>query len=70
MRLMQLDTGRKYSAAQISEALAGVTGHLMDRNLYLFDYRTDLTDELAGAVGIDCRARCSPAGRSDPSWRM
>lgn len=53
MRLMQLDTGRKYSAAQISEALAGATGHLMDRNLYLFDYRTDLTDELAGAVGID-----------------
>ena len=53
MRLMQLDTGRKYSAAQISEALAGVTGHLADRNLYLFDYRTDLTDELAGAVGID-----------------
>ena len=53
MRLMQLDTGRKYSAAQISEALACVTGHLMDRNLYLFDYRTDLTDELAGAVGID-----------------
>ena len=53
MRLMQLDTGRKYSAAQISEALAGVTGHLVDRNLYLFDYRTDLTDELAGAVGIN-----------------
>ena len=53
MRLMQLDTGRRYSAAQISEALAGVTGHLMDRNLYLFDYRTDLTDELAEAVGID-----------------
>ena len=53
MRLMQLDTGRKYSAAQISEALAGVTGRLVDRNLYLFDYRTDLTDELAGAVGID-----------------
>ena len=53
MRLMQLDAGRKYSAAQISEALAGVTGRLVDRNLYLFDYRTDLTDELAGAVGID-----------------
>ena len=53
MRLMQLDTGRRYSAAQISEALAGVTGHLMDRNLYLFDYRTNLTDELAEAVGID-----------------
>lgn len=53
MRLMQLDTGRKYSAAQISEALAGVTGHHMRQNLYLFDHRTDLTDELADAVGID-----------------
>lgn len=63
MRLMQLDTGRKYSAAQISEALAGVTGHLMDRNLYLFDYRTDLTDELAGAVGIDLSRQALTRGQ-------
>ncbi|MCH3956850.1 MAG: IS1634 family transposase [Olsenella sp.] len=53
MRLMQLDTGRSYTAAQVAEALRGVAGHRLDANAYLFDYRTDLTDELAAAVGID-----------------
>jgi len=53
MRLIQLDTGRRWSAGQVSEALAGVVGHRLDANMYLFDYRTDLTDGLAAAVGID-----------------
>lgn len=53
MRLMQLDTRRNYTAAQIAQALGGIVGHRLDANAYLFDYRTDLTDELAQAVGID-----------------
>lgn len=53
MRLMQSDTGWNYSAASIAEALRGVVGHRMDTNVYYFDYRTDLTDELAELVGID-----------------
>ena len=53
MRLIQADTGRKYSAADVSEALRGCTGHLLDQNIYFFDYRTDLTDELATVAGID-----------------
>lgn len=53
MRLMQLDTGGRHSSTQIAEALSGVVGHNMDANAYLFDYRTDLTDLLADAVGID-----------------
>ncbi|MGN0076563.1 MAG: IS1634 family transposase [Parafannyhessea sp.] len=53
MRLMQLDTGREHTSEQIAEALRGVVGHRLDANAYLFDYRTDLTDELAAAVGID-----------------
>ena len=53
MRLMQLDTGRRHSASEISADLAQVVGHHLGQNLYLFDHRTDLTDELAGAVGID-----------------
>lgn len=53
MRLMQLDTGRRHSASEISADLAQVVGHHMRQNLYLFDHRTDLTDELADAVGID-----------------
>ncbi|MGN1325391.1 MAG: IS1634 family transposase [Candidatus Spyradenecus sp.] len=53
MRLMQLDTGRAHTAAQIAQDLREVVGHRLDANAYLFDYRTDLTDELAQAVGID-----------------
>ena len=53
MRLMQLDTGRAHTAAQVAEALRNIVGHRLDANAYLFDYRTDLTDELAQAVGID-----------------
>lgn len=53
MRLMQLDTKGAYSSAQIAEALSNIMGHNMDANAYLFDYRTDLTDQLAEAVGID-----------------
>jgi len=53
MRLMQLDTGRKHSATEVSEALRNIVGHRLDANMYLFDYRTDTTDELARAAGID-----------------
>ena len=53
MRLMQLDCGGRYSAAEISEALRGVVGHRVDANMYLFDYRTDVTDDLGRAVGVD-----------------
>lgn len=53
MRLMQKDTKDIYSAAEISEALRGVVGHHLDANIWLFDYRSDLTDELSGVVGID-----------------
>lgn len=63
MRLMQLDTGRRHSAERISEALRNVVGHRMDANLYLFDYRTDLTDELAAAAGIDLSRQVLRKGR-------
>lgn len=53
MRLMQLDTGRRHSAAEISSDLSQAVGHPMPRGLYLFDYRTDLLDELSAAVGVD-----------------
>ena len=53
MRLIQLDTKREYTSAQIAEALRGVVGHRLDANAYLFDYRTDLTDKLGDAIGID-----------------
>lgn len=53
MRLMQKDTARAYSAAQVSEALRNIVGHHLDANAYLFDYRSDLTDALGAATGVD-----------------
>lgn len=53
MRLIQLDTKGKYTTRQIAEAIGGLIGHNLDKNLYFFDYRTDVTDDLCKAVGID-----------------
>ena len=57
MRLMQADvermTGSRPSARAVADALANMTGHRLDANVWHFDYRTDLTDALCEAVGID-----------------
>ena len=50
---MQLDTEKQYSSAQIAKDLSNIVGHHMDVNVYLFDYRTTITDKLANAVQID-----------------
>lgn len=61
MRLMQLDversTGSRPSAGAVAEALRNMTGHHLDSNVWLFDYRTDLTDALCEAVGVDLSRR-------------
>ena len=57
MRLMQADvvaaTGSRPSSEAVAEALRNMVGHRLDANVYHFDYRTDLTDALCDAVGID-----------------
>lgn len=57
MRLMQEDTGRRHSASAVSGALSSIVGHNLDANVWFFDYRTDITDELGKAVGIDLARR-------------
>ena len=37
----------------VANDLANMVGHRLDGNVYHFDYRTDLTDALCDAVGID-----------------
>ncbi len=67
MRLMQADverlTGARPSAGAVQEALAGVVGHRLDVTNWLFDYRTDLTDALGDAVGVDLTRRVASKGR-------
>lgn len=53
MRLMQRDTGRKHSVGELSEALRGLAVHHMKENWYLQSYRTDVTDDIAKATGLD-----------------
>lgn len=53
MKLMQLDTAKDHSSTKIAEALSGIIAQRIDANIYLFDYRNDLTDKLAEAVGLD-----------------
>lgn len=62
MRLMQLDLKKQYSSAQIAKDLSNIVGHHMDANLYLFDYRTPITDKLAEAVQIDLSKRVLKRG--------
>ena len=61
-RLIQLDTIHQYSATQIAQAIRNIVGHNLDKNLFYFDYRTDITDELCKAVGIDLTRRIMTKG--------
>lgn len=61
-RLIQLDTNHQYSATQIAQAIRNIVGHNLDKNLFYFDYRTDITDELCKAVGIDLTRRIMTKG--------
>ena len=53
LRLIQADTGFRYSAAKVAEAMRGVVGTHMKENCYLFGYRTGLTDELGRLIGAE-----------------
>jgi hypothetical protein len=62
LRLIQADTGFKYSAAKIAEAIRNITGTHMKENCYLFGYRTDLTDELGRLIGQELNRQVYTVG--------
>ncbi len=53
LRLIQYNTAFKYSAASIIEEIRAMAGTADEDNWWLFDHRTDLSDELCASVGID-----------------
>lgn len=67
MRLMQADvertTGVRPSDGSVQEALSNMVGHRLEANVYLFDYRSDLTDALCDAVGVDLSRRVMTKGQ-------
>jgi transposase len=53
MRLIQKKTGRQYSAERIVECLNKIACSNEQDNLYLFDYRSEISDAIGNALGID-----------------
>jgi transposase len=53
IRLIQKKTGRRYSAEKIIECLNKIACSNEQDNLYLFDYRSELSDVIGDALGID-----------------
>jgi transposase len=50
-RIMQLLTSRRYSVADMLGDLAKVSGSHLESNWWLFDHRSDITDELFALIG-------------------
>ena len=53
IRLIQKKTGRHYSVERIVECLNKIACSHEQDNLYLFDYRSEISDAIGDALGID-----------------
>ncbi|MCL5072864.1 MAG: IS1634 family transposase, partial [Actinobacteria bacterium] len=53
IRLIGKKTGRKYSAEKIISCLNNISCSNEQDNLYLFDYRSKISDAIGNALGID-----------------
>ena len=53
IRLIQKKTARQYSAEKIIECLNKIACSNEQDNLYLFDYRSEISDTIGNALGID-----------------
>lgn len=53
IRLIQNKTNRKYTTAAIIDCLKKIACSNEDENLYLFDYRSEISDAIGDALGID-----------------
>ncbi len=53
IRLIQKKTSYKFTPEQIATCLNNTSCSLEHENTYLFDYRTDISDEIGKAFGID-----------------
>jgi len=53
LRLLQKRTDYRHSPAKLIEEMNNISCSHESENLYLFDYRSDVSDDLGQAVGID-----------------
>ena len=57
IRLIQKKTGYSYTPSQIAEALNNISCSLEHENFYLFDFRSEVSDAIGEAFGIDFTKR-------------
>ena len=57
LRILQKKTNRQYSAARMIECLNKISCSNELDNLYLFDYRSEISDAIGNAFGIDFTRR-------------
>ena len=53
IRILQKKTGRLYSSAKIIECLNSISCSREQDNIYMFDYRTEISDAIGSAIGVD-----------------
>lgn len=53
LRIIQKKTGKLYSAEKVVECLNRISCTNEHENIYLFDYRSDISDAVGEALGID-----------------
>ena len=53
IRLLQKKTKRLYSVEKIIECLNKISCSLEQDNIYLFDYRSEISDAIGSSIGID-----------------
>jgi len=57
IRILQKKTGRAFSAEKLIDAMKRIACTNEENNLYLFDYRSVVTDAIGDAVGVDFRKK-------------
>ena len=57
LRLLEMQTGHKYSAKTLINEMKNITGTYLDENYFIFDYFNDIVEDLGNVVGIDFSKR-------------
>ncbi len=62
LRLLEINTDRRYSTKTLICEMSNITGTYMDKNYYMFDYFNEIVEELGKVVSIDFSKRFMTLG--------
>jgi len=62
LRLLEIQTGHKYSVKTLINEMKNITGTYLDENYYMFDYFNEIVEDLGNVAGIDFSKRFMTLG--------